>query len=186
MRKLTLLALALVTLTTLLATGATLARADAERWLHVRVLDGEDKISVNLPVELVATVLSSVESDQFRHGNIVLDDQEFDRAMVTAILEAAVKSKDGEFVRVEESGETTVVVHKKKDTLFVDVKDDGDTVQVEVPLTVARAMLNGDDNTLNIRSALEALGEGKGGTLVTVDDGESKVRVWVDASMEGI
>ena len=131
MRKLTLFALVLATLTTLLAAGSSPARADAERWLHVRVLDGEDKVSVNLPIELVASVLASVDSEQFRNGNIVLEDQEFDPALVTAILEAAVRSKDGEFVRIEEGDDVTVTVHKKKDTRHVDVKDDGEVVQVE-------------------------------------------------------
>lgn len=186
MRKLTLFALVLATLTTLLAAGSSPARADAERWLHVRVLDGEDKVSVNLPIELVASVLASVDSEQFRNGNIVLEDQEFDPALVTAILEAAVRSKDGEFVRIEEGDDVTVTVHKKKDTLHVDVKDDGEVVQVEIPIAVAKAMLDGGENSLNIKAALEVLGDGKGSTLVTVDDGESKVRVWVNSSMEGI
>lgn len=170
----------------LLTFAAGLALADAERWLHVRVLDDEDKVSVNLPVELVATVLASVEHDTFRDGRIQIDEVDVDRELVEAILKAAVESRDGEFMRVEEGDETVVVVHKKNDTLYVDIEEDHERVKVQIPLKVARAMLDGDGDTLNIVAALEALGEGKGSTLVTVDDGDAKVRVWVDSSMEGI
>jgi hypothetical protein len=46
-------------------------------------------------------------------------------------------------------------------------------------------MLDGEGEALNVKAALDALGK-RGGELVTIDDGESTVRVWVDASMEGI
>lgn len=169
--------------------GAALANAETERWLHVRVLDGEDKVSVNLPVELVATVIESAESENFHHGRLVVEDEEFDRDLVQAILQAAVKSGDGEFVRVEEAGGAQVSVRKQKDMLYVDVDepDDDEQVRISIPIEVVRAMLAGESEgeALNIKAALDALGE-RGGTLVTIDDGESTVRVWVDASMEGI
>ncbi len=172
--------------TLLIMLTAGLALAEAERWLHVRVLDGEDKVSVNLPIDLVATVLSSVEHEHFHHGGIQFDDMDVDRELLTAILKAASESKDGEFVRIEEGDDAIVSVHKKKDTLFVDIEEDYEKVKVQIPLTVVRAMLKGEGDVLDIAAALEALGEGKGSTLVTVDDGDSTVRVWVDSSMEGI
>jgi len=43
----------------------------------------------------------------------------------------------------------------------------------------------GEGEALNIKAALDVLGE-HGGSLVTIDDGDSTVRVWVDASREGI
>ncbi len=180
MIKKILLGALILTLTT------SLALAEADRWLHVRVLDGEDKVSVNLPVDLVATVLGSIEHEHFSHGGIHFDDMDVDRELITAILKAASESKDGEFVRIEEGDDAVVSVNKKKDTLFIDIEDDYEKVKVEIPLTVVRAMLKGDGDVLDIAAALEALGDGKGNTLVTVDDGESKVRVWVDSSMEGI
>jgi hypothetical protein len=176
-----------ILLSALLLTLTTgLALAEADRWLHVRVLDGEDKVSVNLPVDLVATVLGSIEDEHFRHGAIQFDDMDVDRELLTAILAAAVESKDGEFVRIEEGDEAVVSVHKKKDTLFIDIEEDHEKVKVQVPLTVVRAMLKGEGDVLDIAAALEALGAGKGNTLVTVDDGDATVRVWVDSSMEGI
>ncbi len=182
MHKVLLSALALICLSGL---GAAASGAETEHWLHVRVLDGEDKVAVNLPIELVAAFLDAAESDHYRHGRFVIDEQEFDRELVTAVLAAAVKSADGEFVRIEEADGAQIRVHKEKDTLFVDVDDDGETVKVAIPVAVVRAMLEGDGETLNVKAALEELGK-RGGALVTVDDGESTVRVWVDASMEGI
>ena len=182
MHKLLLGALALICLSGL---GSPANAAEAEHWLHVRVLDGEDKIAVNLPIELVAAVLDAAESEHYRHGRLVVEDQEFDHELVTAILAAATKSKDGEFVRIEEADGGRVRIHKEKDTLFVDIDDDDENVRVALPMAVVRAMLDGDSETLNVKAALEELGK-RGGALVTVNDGESTVRVWVDASMEGI
>ena len=170
----------------LLIPVAGLAQAKTERWLHVRVLDGEDKVSVNLPVDLVATVLTSIEHENFHHGGIVIEDMDVNRELLEAILKAAVDSVDGEFVRVEEGDETVVSVHKKNDTLFVVVEEDHEKVQIQIPIQVAKAMLEGDGEALDIAAALEELGKGGGTELVTVDDGESTVRVWVDSSMEGI
>ncbi len=170
----------------LLLLTAGLALAEAERWLHVRVLDDDDKVSVNLPVELVATVLANVEHENFHDGGIQIDELDVDRELLEAILKAAVESGDGEFARVEEGDDTVVVVHKKNDTLYIDIEEDYEKVKVQIPLRVARAMLDGDGDALNIVAALEALGAGEGTTLVTVDDGDAKVRVWVDSSMEGI
>lgn len=184
MRKLMLGAFSLA-----LLCSAALANAETERWLHVRVLDGEDKVSVNLPVELVATVIATAESENFHRGRLVVDDEEFDRELVQAILKAAVESGDGEFVRVEEADGAKVSVRKQKDMLYVDIdeSEDDEQVRVSIPIAVVRAMLAdaGDGEALNIKAALDVLGE-HGGALVTVDDGDSTVRVWVDASMEGI
>jgi len=182
MHKVLLSALALVCLS---GPGVAASEAETEHWLHVRVLDGEDKIAVNLPIELVAAVLDAAESEHYRHGRLVVDDHEFDHELVSAMLSAAVKSKDGEFVRIEEADGALIRVHKEKDTLFVDIDDDEEDVKVAIPIAVARAMLDGESETLNVKAALEEMGK-RGGALVTIDDGESTVRVWVDASMEGI
>lgn len=182
MPKLLLSALLLICLSGL---GAAASEAETEHWLHVRVLDGEDKVAVNLPIDLVAAVLEAAESDHFREGRLVVDDQEFDRELVSAMLSAAVKSKDGEFVRIEQADGALIRVHKEKETLFVNIDDEDEQVRVQLPIAVVRAMLDGEGETLNVKAALDALGR-RGGELVTIDDGESTVRVWVDASMEGI
>lgn len=170
------------TLLLVLLTGGALAKAD--RWLHVRVLDGEDKVSVNLPVDLVAAVLSSIEHENLHKGQIVIEDMDVDRELVTAILKAAVESEDGEFVKVEEGDDASVSVRKQGDTLYVEVDEDYEKVRVQVPLEVVRAMLGGEGDALDIVEALEALGDDT--TLVTIDDGDATVRVWVDSAMEGI
>ncbi|MBM4117706.1 hypothetical protein FJ251_08170 [bacterium] len=171
----------------LLSGGATLAGAETEHWLHVRVLDGEEKVSVNLPVELVATVIETAESDNFHRGRLIVEDQEFDRELVRAILQAAVESGDGEFVRVEAADGAQISVRKQKAMLLVDIDERAEDTQVRVsiPIAVVRAMLDGEGEALNIKAALDALGQ-HDGALVTIDDGDSTVRVWVDASMEGI
>lgn len=179
MRKLLWIALSLLGLSG--AAGA----AEPEHWLHVRVQDGADKIAVNLPIELVSAILDAADSDHYRHGALVIEDREFDHALVAAMLDAAVRSRDGEFVRIEEGDGGRVRVHKEKDMLLVHIDDESEQVRVSLPIAVARAMLEAEGEALNVKAALEEMAK-RGGALVTIDDGESTVRVWVDGSMEGI
>jgi hypothetical protein len=101
-------------------------------------------------------------------------------------LAALRDTKDGNFVTVEGSHDN-VQVAKQGGYLVAKVregKNGGAKVDARIPFQVVEALLSGDKNELNIAAAVRALGEHGDGVLVTVDDEESKVRIWVDSKNE--
>ena len=60
--------------------------------------------------------------------------------------------------------------------------DDGDKqVRIEVPVTLVDALLSGEGDRLDLQAALAELTEERG-DIITVRDGETRVRVWIDES----
>ena len=86
---------------------------------------------------------------------------------------------DGELVRVEERNEL-VVITKVGRTLHIQVKDDGEEVEVNVPIEMALEVL-GPDGTISPSRAIGALRHARLTKLVEVHgrDGERvKITVW--------
>lgn len=167
------------------------AAAD-DLWLHVRVEDRDAtrpaSVKVNLPVALVAEILPHLSAERMQGGRIRLDvdrpGSTFDGADFRAILAAVKKSKDGEFVTVEE-GDETVRVAKSGDTLLVKVEGsgrDGSRVDLKLPLRGADALFSEDGKSLDLVAALRWIAEGSTGEIVTVRDGDESVRIWIDAN----
>ena len=93
---------------------------------------------------------------------------------------------DAEFVTVE-SGDESVRVARVGDKIRVFVEelkeDEGaesaERVQVEIPVEVVDALLSGEGEDLNLEAAVARLADQRG-DIVKVEDGESRVRVWID------
>ena len=116
-------------------------------------------------------------------GNIHLDhvDEDLDIEDMRRMWNELRDVGDAEFVSVEGDDET-VSVRRVGDKVHVDVDDhdDGDQVRVEVPVSVVDALFSGSDgDSLDIEKALEEL-RSQRGDIVRVEDGETKVRVWID------
>ena len=81
------------------------------------------------------------------------------------------------------SGEQTVELRAKKGQVDLEVKDKrtgARTVFVHVPADAMDALLAGKNGELDLGAALASLQASYAGDLVTVDDAESHVRIWVD------
>jgi hypothetical protein len=174
-----------------LVLSATIAGArDNDQWLHVSV-DGLDedseRVRINVPLSLVSAILPLIEDDDFHRGRIVLDGEEFDRADLVAILDALREAEDGEYVTVQDRRDF-VRVAKEGGYLLIHVEERHprtdeveNRVDVRVPLAVIDALTSGEENELDLAAAVEALGEhGNQGDLVTVNDDENTVRIWID------
>jgi hypothetical protein len=87
---------------------------------------------------------------------------------------------DSELVTIQEKDET-ISVRRQGDQFLVDVDDrnNKDTVRVQLPVAVVDALFSGEGQELNLRDAIEEL-KSLRGEIVRVDDGESKVRIWID------
>jgi hypothetical protein len=180
-RSLWLTALALLVL-------AGTAMADNQQWMHVRVQEsGGEKVSINLPLSLVESMLTGIETDEIQHGRVVIDKLEFNRDLIREIITAARENQNMDFVTIKENDQEIRIASKDEDLLVT--LDEGKRgkagAEIRVPLKVVEALLGGAvEDELDFAAALRVLGEGKGSQLVTMRDGDESVRVWVDADAE--
>jgi hypothetical protein len=177
-------------LSLLLLTGAANA---GDRWLHVRVDEGGrhgERVRVQLPLNMIKAVLPLIETDELRHGRVYLGHEDLDVAEIRAILSAVREAPDGEYVSVDGDDER-VLVAKRGDYLYVraeerDRWDEGEVVRVRVPMVVVEALLTGDPDELDLVAAVNALDDLGSTELVRVDDGESRVKIWIDERQEDL
>jgi len=175
------------TLTALLL--AALPAAASDLWFHVKVNDHGDEnasITVNLPISMVEKALALVDDESMRDGRVVIEDTEFDAAKLRELWQEVKGSPDMTFVTVE-SDDETIKVYKQGGYLMArtaESTEGGANVNARIPLAVVDALLSTGDNTLNIQAALEALVAHGEGELVTVSEGDSSVRVWIDNNPE--
>jgi cobalamin biosynthesis protein CbiD len=162
----------------------------ADAWLHVRVEktgDDPETVSINVPLDLAAKVLGAVDDEHLRGGKVVLDAEDHPDVDLAAMWKAVREAPDAEFVTVKSRSEN-VRVAKDKGFLVVlaDEQAEGEgkrsTVRVKVPLAVADAMF-GPANAkgeLDLIAALRELQRSGQGELMTVEDGEETIRIWID------
>jgi|CZKC01.1.fsa_nt_gi hypothetical protein len=168
----------------------------AERWIHVRVDNSDDKgemVRVNLPIALAEILVSSVDHDQLHHGHINIAHADINGVDLRAMLDAVRSAPDGEFVSVK-NRDQDVHVSKQNGYLLVRVNDsngmgnkDRKEVQVRVPIPVVDALLAASkgSNDLDVSAALRALATHGDTDLVNIKDGKQTVHVWLDSKNDG-
>ena len=170
-----------------LSMAAAAWAAPAERYLHVRVDDptSGQKVRVNIPLSLAASVIPAIDNGRLRDGKVEIGRFQANGVNVKQILEALKTAPDGEFVTVQEPGQN-VRVAKKNGVLIVHVRDtkgEKQNVDVTVPWAVAEALAsNSTQNELNVEAAIQALERAGDMTLVTVTGDRQHVRVWIDSN----
>jgi hypothetical protein len=90
---------------------------------------------------------------------------------------------EAEFVTVE-SADETVRVAKQGGYLVATVDErtgSEDKVNVRIPFAVVEALLSGATDELDLLAAVRALSQHGDAVLVTVQDKNTSVRVWVDS-----
>lgn len=163
-------------------------------WIHVEVTepgkpgkpgkeDSKDThVKVNLPLSVVQVAIDAAPEEFVSEGRIHLHhmDQDIHVEDLRRMWNDLRNAGDAEFVTVEDDDETVTVKREGELILIhVDDLDDGEKVRIEVPIEVMDALLSGEGESLNLKEALTQL-RGRRGDLVRVDDGETKVRVWID------
>lgn len=170
-----------------LAFSAASAADTAGKWLHVRVVDGGDKqesVKVNLPVAVLETMAEAIQAEHFKEGQIQLGETGLKAEQLRALWQSLKTSQDMEFVTVE-SGDDHVRVAKSGRFLVVKVsgggsEDGGEMVDVKVPIEVVDALLQAPEGQLNVKAAIQALVQYGTGDIVQIQDGTSRVRIWID------
>ncbi len=165
-----------------LIAGFALANEET-RWVNVHVNDNTDgtNVEVHLPLNLVLSVLKSVDVDNFHRGHVDLDIDDVDVDWVE-ILAAVKDAPDGQFVTVD-SPDAKVSVSKQGGTLLIDVDEaDGENskVKVTLPLQFMDAIFINEESQIDVAGLLESFDHFPNGDIVTVESNEANVRVWIE------
>ncbi len=187
----------LTALTVLLWLASATAALAAERWVHVKVNEtGEDgeRVRVNIPLSLAEKVLPTISVHKLHNGKVRVDESDFHDVDLRALLEAVRTAQDNEYVTVESKHEN-VRVAKSGGFMLIKVRETPHppkkeketgaapkvhTVDVKIPFTVVNALLSGEKDELDLVAGIRALGQYDNLELVTVNDEDSSVRIWVD------
>jgi hypothetical protein len=170
--------------------GAGLATAQQANtaWVHVRVEEGkkESKVNVNLPLPLLEVALSMAPEKLSSHGRVHIGEHGHGDLSVSdmrRLWKALRESGETELVSVQEKDQT-VSIARKGDVFRIQVEEPSrkGTVHVEVPVSVVDLLLGGEGDELDIHAALNEL-QKRRGDIVRVDDGDSKVHIWIDERM---
>jgi hypothetical protein len=164
------------------AWGLTPPAVSSDRWIHVRVDDAGDsnaKVDIQVPVGLVSALLP-VLKDKHGSGTIHMDGKRMDVDELRGYWKAVRDAKDGDYVTVRDH-ESDVRVGKSGGFLKVNVheRDGGSRVRMTIPIALVDALFAAGD-TLDVDAIESALGKVPLGELVTVDDADSHVRIWID------
>ncbi len=139
-------------------------------------------VKVNLPLSVVQIALEAAPDKILDDGKIRIHDtgEDLDVDDLRRIWKELRTVPDSELVTVEQKDET-VSVRRQGDQILVDVNNpkDKDTVHVQVPVALVDALFSGEGEELNLKDAIAELRTLRG-EIVRVDDGESKVRIWID------
>jgi hypothetical protein len=164
--------------------------ATTERYLHVKVNGGEkgESVNVNLPLSLAEKILPTINHGDLHNGRVTISHADINDVDVRAILDAIRTAPDNEFVTVK-SNEQDVRVAKINGNLVIHVRDSGkdagksgQKVDITVPMKVVDALFStAKQNELDVAAAIRALGEAGETVLVSVQDAEQTVKIWIDS-----
>ena len=162
---------------------AARASASDDRWIHVRVDDAEGSgghVDIQVPIGMVSSLLPVLNGAHGR-GSIHVDHQRVDVAELRSYWNAVRTAKDGEYVTVRDE-DSDVRISKSGGYLRVSVdgKGDGGRVRMKIPVSLVDAALVGGDS-IDLEAIGKALANAPVGELLTVDDDDSHVRIWIDA-----
>ena len=156
-------------------------------WIHVEVDENEaddSHVKVNLPLSLVQIALEAAPDKIVDDGRLHLHnlDNDLDVEDLRRMWQELRSAPDSELVSVEDKdGRGRVSVRRQGDQILVEADDDDDkgAVRVQVPVNAVDALFSDEGQELNLKGAIEELKTLRG-DIVRVDDGDTKVRIWID------
>jgi hypothetical protein len=160
-----------------------------DRYIHVKVdsLDGKtEAVSVCLPVNVAAILVSSVNNGQVSHGHVRLGQSEISGVDIRTILDAVRSLPDGQSITMK-SHNKDIRVSKEKGQLVIRATDDDSAehkaIEARVPFTVLDAMLNaGGGQEINLGAGLRALATQGDTELITYKDSHQNMHIWLNSS----
>jgi hypothetical protein len=165
------------------ATGAW-AGSTGDRWIHVRVDDndgGHGRVDIQVPITMVSGLLPALKG-RVQAGGIHVDRKDVDLDELRSYWTAVRDAKDGEYVTVRDE-DAHVRIAKRDGHLVVNVDETsgGSRVRLKIPMPLVDAVLAGGD-TIDLEALGKAIEKTPSGELLTVDDHDSHVRIWIDTA----
>ncbi len=156
-------------------------------WMHLEVTEkGGDPgtVKVNLPVSLVDTALNMVKDKNLKEGHLKLDHTEISVAEMRQLWGELKNAGNAEFVTVEKKDET-VRISREGNFVLIKVNNTKNTkntekVDIKMPVSVVDALLSGPGDELNLKAALSSMKAGNAGDILTVNEPDTHVRLWID------
>ena len=164
----------------LFSSSAVLAQ---QQWLHVKVLNARDteRVNINIPLQLVETVLPLLDDDEFRGGRIRIGGDDLKVAKMRRIWQELKSQGDFQMANIQ-SDDTEVNISLEGNFLIVKSTEGSEKeVNVQVSAEVVDALLSGSDDELNVLAAVEALKRSESKELIYVKDGDTTVNIWIDS-----
>lgn len=170
--------------------AAVPATAASDRWLHVKVDEEHGaKVNVNLPLSLIETAFKmipeDVTADIDQEVRVELNDAGFNVEDLRTLWLELRDGGDATFVTVEDD-DVNIAVRKVGDYFVAESFGDSETmIDVRFPAQVIDALFSAGPDRLDFAGAVRALADHSSGDMVTVRDGATSVRIWIDDSNEG-
>ena len=153
-------------------------------WLHVRVEEArrQSKVAVNLPLSVVEVALQAAPDTVLKHGHFKMrhDGHGLEVADLRKMWNELKTTGDAELVNVEEEDQKVRIARAGElVVIHVDKTAGPESVRIEVPADVVDALLSGEGDELNVKSALTQL-QKRRGDIVRVSEKDHNVRIWID------
>src|SRR5262245_8366744 len=144
----------------LMLSGALL-HAQSKEWLHIHVNDPvkEETVRINVPIQLMETLLPMVQENSIHHGKIHFDDKSISKDELKKLWASIKQEGDTDYMTIEKPGEKVTVSMQGKYFVVQTDADSNKVVDIKIPASVMDAMLAGEGDELDLVGAVKALKE---------------------------
>jgi len=168
---------------TILFSLPLLAQQKKDPWLHVEVNESKDDpetVKVNLPFSMVDVALKIVQDKKLNGGKFRLNSTELSVPDLKKMWIEFKKAGNADFVTVEKKTEN-VKISREGNYLLIKVSENKQQkVDLRVPVDVVDALLAAPGDELDIKAALVAMQQKGNSEILSVNDKDTKIRIWVD------
>lgn len=171
-----------VTLALLLAGSAAAQAAGAS--FHVEIDDGDDHITLQLPLSLVQAAAVMMPSEIEIDGHLQIDDADLEIEDLRALWQIARDSPETRLFELETRDGEEVTIFKDRGMLRIETRERDATIDTEIPIAVIDALFDAPRGHLDLAGALAALAAEAGSPRMTIRDGDDLVRIWVEPGDE--
>lgn len=168
----------------LIALALSLPSGAAERWIHVDVDEGGSdgtRVRIQLPLSVVRAALPHLHSDALAGGRVLFDADTIDPEDLAEARSALDAALAGRPVVVGDPDRPVRIERDGKWLRLTASDADHSRVRIQMPVALAREVLDDLPGSIDLLAILDALGEDADLDLIEVDADDTKVRIRVDA-----